>query len=188
MRLFTFSKLLALGGTAAWAVTRLVRSTKPAPKSNNLTARDYAPDPRDPVQGFDEAADLYVTDLSLDALDAADAEAAQDLAAMENDFDDASRHPLEVSLGSMDVGVEEDTGELYGVPTPVAVDRAIPDDDAAFDEGQNWIEALETSSIEYGTEPEAELDVVDDIDAAPHPSDMRDTPVADRGSGGPAGV
>jgi len=174
MRLLTFSKLLALGGTAAWAVTRLVRSTKPARESNDLTARDFRPDPRDPVQGFDEAADLYVTDLNLDAVDVADAEAAQDLAAMENDFDDSASHPIEISAGSMDV---EDTG-----------DNRIPDDDAAFDEGQNWIEALETSAVEYGAEPEEELDVVDDMDTAPHPSDMRDTPVADRGSGGPAGV
>ena len=185
MRLLTFSKLLALGGTAAWAVTRLVRSTKPARESNDLTARDFRPDPRDPVQGFDEAADLYVTDLNLDAVDVADAEAAQDLAAMENDFDDSASHPIEISAGSMDV---EDTGELYGVHTPIAVDNRIPDDDAAFDEGQNWIEALETSAVEYGAEPEEELDVVDDMDTAPHPSDMRDTPVADRGSGGPAGV
>jgi len=66
-----------------------------------------------------------------------------------------------------------------------------PDDDRAFDEGQNWVEALETSAVENGPEPELPLDeLVDDEDVyrPPHASDARDLPVADRGSGGVRGL
>jgi hypothetical protein len=84
-----------------------------------------------------------------------------------------------------------DAGDLYGGHTPAAVDRSHPDDDRAFDEGQNWIEALETSAIENGAEPEIELDeIIDDEDvlSPPHASDTRDTPVADHGAGGSRGL
>lgn len=173
MRVSTLSKLLVLGGTAAWAYTRFVR---PGP------AR------RDPVQPFDP--DLQVAELDFDAIDAADAEAARDLAIFESDLDEAAldvERPAEPASHAADASAE--TGELYGVHTPPAVDRELPDDDRAeLAGGQNWIEALETSAIEYGAEPEHDLDVVDDQDTPPHPSDTRDTPVADRGSGGPGGV
>jgi hypothetical protein len=185
MRLVTLSKLLVLGGTAAWAAKRFYR-----PRSQAFDTSDLAPDPADPVQSFDEATDMHVADLNLDALDQADAEAAQDLASLETELDENALEidtPSQTTLDAQDVAVEE-TGELYGVRTPHAVARDLPDDRAAFDEGQNWIEALETSAAEYGAEPEQELDVVDDMDTAPHPSDTRDTPVADRGSGGPGGV
>lgn len=83
-----------------------------------------------------------------------------------------------------------DTGNLYGVHTQRAVDRDLPEDSVSFERGENWIEALEATSIENGPEPEAELEAIDDedVDAPPHPSDTRDTPVADRGAGGPAGA
>jgi hypothetical protein len=186
MRLITISKLLVLGGTVAWAAKRLAR-----PKQTNRVERsDFEPDPADPVQSFDDATDMHVSDLGVDAVDSADIEAAQDLASLESDLDEASLEidtPSQTTLDAQDVAVDE-TGELYGVHTPRAVDNSLPDDRAAFDEGQNWIEALETSAVEYGAEPEQELDVIDDQDVPPHPSDMRDTPVADRGSGGPGGV
>jgi hypothetical protein len=184
MRLLTFTKLVALGGAVAWSAKRFIKSKPPESTDEGLTAQDFAPDPGDPVQGFDEAADLHVSDLAVDAVDAADAEAAQDLASLETDLD-----ALDTSapIDAAEVSLEE-TGELYGVHTPRAVDRDLRDDDASFDDGQNWLESLETSSVEYGAEPETELDVVDDMDAAPHPTDTRDTPVADRGSGGPGGV
>lgn len=186
MRLLTLSKLLALASAVAWGAKRFIKS-KPAEASDDgLTAQDLAPDPGDPVQGFDEAAELQVADLDVDALDVADAEAAQDLASLESDLDDSAL-VLDTPLDAANVAVDE-TGELYGVHTPRAVDRELPDGDASFDDGQNWIEALETSAVEYGAEPEDELDVVDDMDLAPHPTDTRDIPVADRGSGGPAGV
>lgn len=187
MRILTLSKLLVVGGGLVWAARRFARAkTRDIPAAES----DFAPDPTDPVQSFDEATDMHVADLDVDALDAADAEAAQDLASLETELDESSLEidtPSQTTLDAQDVAVEE-TGELYGVHTPHAVDNTIPDDRAAFDEGQNWIEALETSAVEYGAEPEEELDVVDDQDVPPHPSDTRDTPVADRGSGGPAGV
>lgn len=185
MRILTLSKLLVAGGAVVWAASRLARA-----KTNDIADSEFAPDPSDPVQTFDEATDMHVADLDLDVLDAADAEAAQDLALLESELDEASLEidtPSETTLDADDVAVEE-TGELYGVRTGHAFDNTIPDNQAAFDEGQNWIEALETSAVEYGAEPEQEIDVVDEQDRPPHPSDMRDTPVADRGSGGPGGV
>ncbi len=64
-------------------------------------------------------------------------------------------------------------------------------DSGDLDDGQNWIEALNTSAAENGPRPEQSLDsVIDDSDLyAPHRAgDNDDTPVADRGSGGPAGM
>jgi hypothetical protein len=185
MRLLTISKLLALGGTAAWAVSRLARTSKPDRRSDGLTASDFAPDPRDPVQSFDEVTDLYVTDLDVDAMDVSDAQASQDLATMEIDLEDGSLESAS-TYESIEIGVDE-TGERYGVRTPPTADRALLDNDAATDDGQNWVEALETSAV-YGAEPETEIEIVDDMDTASHSTDLRDRPVADRGSGGPAGV
>ena len=194
MRILTLSKLLVLGGTAAWAAQRFMRPktkvTRVAPAADDDEVPDFGPDPGDPVQGFDEVGDMHVADLDVDAMDAADVEAAQDLASLESDFDESALEldtPSQTTIDAQNVSVDE-TGELYGVHTPRAVDNGLADDDVAFDEGQNWLEALETSAAEYGAAPEQELDIVDDMDTAPHPSDMRDTPVADRGSGGPAGV
>jgi hypothetical protein len=190
MRILTFSKLLVLGGTAAWAAQRFFRpKTRPAADRDIDENVDFAPDPRDPVQNFDMGS-IQATELALDAVDLADAEAAQDMAMLESELDEVSLAfdtPTMPSIDAATVSMDE-TGELYGVHTPRAVDNTLPDDVTAMDEGQNWIEALETSAAEYGAEPERELDVLDDQDLAPHPSDMRDTPVADRGSGGPGGV
>lgn len=196
MRLVTLSKLLVAGGAAMWLYNHRRRAR---PRTRDVVSTELEPDPNDPVQGFDESPELQMSELDLDALDSADAEAAQDLASLESELDEASLEsdldeasleidtPSQTTLDAQDVAVEE-TGELYGVYTPPAVDNTIPEDRVAFDEGQNWIEALETSAIEYGAEPEHELDVVDEADRPPHPSDKRDTPVADRGSGGPGGV
>jgi hypothetical protein len=112
-------------------------------------------------------------------------EAALDLASLE-----IEESPLPVLDSSVDVSeVTRDTGDLYGAHTPRAVDRTHPDDDLAMAEGQNWIEALETDAIEYGAEPERPLDMSDDRDlSSRHSTDTRDTPVADRGAGGPGGL
>jgi hypothetical protein len=80
-----------------------------------------------------------------------------------------------------------DGGDLYGVHVAPASDRAQLDDDHAFDQGQNWLESLETHAAEGGPEPEHELDIVDEEDGTPS-SDSRDRPVADRGSAGPRGL
>ncbi len=105
-------------------------------------------------------------------------EAALDLQSLELD-----ESPLPVLDASVDVSeVARDTDDLYGVYAP--------DDDVAMGEGQNWIEALETDVIEYGTEPERPLDMSDDGEmiSAGRSSVTRDTPVADRGAGGPGGL
>ncbi len=81
-----------------------------------------------------------------------------------------------------------DQGELYGVHTPPAADRDIPDNDASFDAGQNWIEALEERAAEGGPDPEHELDVVDEADETHPHSATKDHPIADLGSGGRGGL
>ena len=113
-----------------------------------------------------------------------DAEAASDLAALETDLDE--RGGLE-DVEPVMVRVD-DVGELYGVHTPVALDRDIPDGDTSFEVGENWIESLQASATEFGPEPEEDLDVEDDADVPPHPSDRRDTPVADHGAAGRRGL
>ncbi|HEY4242761.1 MAG TPA: hypothetical protein VGM88_23255 [Kofleriaceae bacterium] len=82
-----------------------------------------------------------------------------------------------------------DGGDLYGVRTPPASDRELPDDDEAQGEGQNWLEALEEVSVEGGPEPEGEVEVVDEDDITkPHSIEAQDRPLADRGSAGPRGL
>jgi hypothetical protein len=111
-------------------------------------------------------------------------EAALDLASL-----DIDEPPLPEIDSSVDVAdVARDTGDLYGVHTIPAVDRTHLDNDASFDEGQNWLEALETDSVEFGAEPERPLDMSDDLGAPGHKGDTKDTPVADRGAGGPGGL
>jgi hypothetical protein len=205
----------------------LIRNRRKQRTARRAVRDDFASDPRDPVQGFDEASELQVMPLDVDALSHEDVEAAQDLAGLESELDERSIVELEaldglqvidertgaqLELDRMHVidetaiaepdGVDDviglvqparprDAGELYGVHTPPALDRDHPDDDRAFDEGQNWVEALETSAIEYGPEPERTLDdIVDDEDmlSPPHSSDVRDRPVADHGSGGRRGL
>lgn len=139
-------------------------------------------DPTDPLQNLDEAVELRGVPLAVDAMPDVEAEADQDLAAFESDLE-----VLDADL----VSEERDTGDLYGAHTPTAVDREHPDDDRAFDDGQNWIEALETSAVENGPTPEEDLsEIVDDEDVLepPHASDNRDIPVADRGSAGRGGL
>jgi len=89
----------------------------------------------------------------------------------------------------------DDTGDLYGVHVSPAGDSDLsaPEDHDSFadaDLGENWIEVLEQHSAEGGPAPEHEVTVIDDSD--PHddhpPTDFRDRPKADRGSGGPGGL
>lgn len=185
MRLRTLFKILAVG-VSAGAITQFLRGRRTTPTD------DLAPDPSDPVQRFDNAADFEVDALEVDALSTEDMEAAQDLAVLEVDLDRIVGEDEVIQLADIDdVAVVRDGGDLYGVHTPAAVDRSHPDNDQAFVEGQNWIEALETSAIENGAEPEQELaDIADDEDLlrAPHPSISRDIPVADFGSGGRRGL
>jgi hypothetical protein len=168
----------------------------------------FRADPTDPLQRFDEAPELEATPLDVDAVSLADIAAAEDLAILEDDLDETADRDTEVIIRvagdetaviaeavacpeTEERAHERDAGDLYGGHTPPAQDREHPDDDRAFDDGQNWLEALETSATELGPEPERELDdVVDDEDVLrpPHASDTRDRPVADHGAGGRAGL
>lgn len=202
-------KVLAAGSIAA-LIYRYARPLVRARRARGAGARwdDFAPDPRDPVQGFDEVIELKVEPLAVDALSTEDYEAAQDLAGLESDVDASAFDDIGVDfVDALGISRRElspiivedisaarprpDDGDLYGAHTPLAVDTDHPDNDEAFNEGQNWIEALETSAIENGAEPERSLDdIIDDEDIlrAPHKSDLRDRPIADFGSGGRRGL
>ncbi len=95
--------------------------------------------------------------------------------------------PESTSLDALD-HAQHDVGELYGAHVTPALDPEHLDGDASFNEGQNWLEALETDAAEGGPALERELDMSDEQDRPPHASDTRDTPVADRGAGGPGGL
>jgi len=190
MRLRTLFKVLALGA-AVRAVLRYQRDSRAARRG---PARDpFAPDPSDPVQTFDEVFELRDDPFAVDVQSMADLEAAQDLTGLELDADRIAHEDVaQVEMISVDdLAAARAGGDLYGAHTPAAVDRAHPDSDQAFVEGQNWVEALETSAIEGGAEPEQELsEIFDDADLfrAPHARAGRDTPVADHGSGGRRGL
>lgn len=172
------------------------------------------PDLTDPLQRFDEVPELEVTPLDVDAVSQAEVVADEDLAILEDDLDEtADRDTAVIAQTEADETAvisdavacaeeeegeeidepahERDAGDLYGAHTPPAQDREHPDDDRAFESGENWLEALQASAVENGPEPERGLDdVVDDEDVLhpPHPSDTRDRPVADHGSGGRPGL
>lgn len=84
--------------------------------------------------------------------------------------------------------VIRDEGELYGIHTPPASDRDVPDDDRAFGSGQTWTEALEERAAEGGPTPEHEIDVVDETEEHHPNSETKDRPIADLGSGGRGGL
>lgn len=201
--------ILALG-LAAYAVVRRTRrrarrAARDAEARAEYFARrgGFASDPGDPVQGFDEASELEGTPLDVDAQPEADAQAAQDLVVLEAALEaEPDIVIIEPAPGTMEAVIEleeqeiaarhgrGDDGDLYGGHTPPAADRTHPDDDQAFAEGQTWTEALETSAVELGPEPDRELDIVDDEDVLrpPHPSTGRDIPIADLGAGGRRGL
>ena len=109
-------------------------------------------------------------------------------AALDYDQDSAELDTPEMtSFDALD-HAQHDVGELYGAHVTPALDPEHLDGDASFNEGQNWLEALESDAAEFGPAEERELDMSDEHDKPPHASDTRDTPVADRGAGGPAGL
>ena len=150
---------------------------------------NFAPDPQDPLQAFDEPIEALGEPLDVDALSNEDAESALDLARAGFDIEDRSFDSFPGS--TMPPGeIVHDAGELYGVHIVPAEDTDVVDGDTAMDQGENWLEALSASSTEYGAKPERVIDLIDDEEhlAAPHPTDTRDIPVADRGSAGPRGL
>jgi hypothetical protein len=188
---------LALG-LAGYAFLRHRRTKR---TEREVIPDDFAIDPLDSVQSFEKISDLEVATLDVDALSAEDIAAAEDLAILEAESESydstIGADDRSVLVGTMDDVIDldpsmrRDAGDLYGAHTLTAVDRDHPDDDRAFEQGQNWVEALETSAVENGLEPERELDaIVDDEDILdpPHASAKRDRPVADNGSGGRRGL
>lgn len=79
-----------------------------------------------------------------------------------------------------------DSSELY--PVPLARQDVHLDDDRAQALGENMFEALEEEAIENGLEPEASLFLDENDDDLDPPTDLRDRPVADFGSGGSRGL
>jgi hypothetical protein len=108
-----------------------------------------------------------------------DIDVAADSAQLDIDEDSRTTSPM---------AAVSDHGVLYGVHTPPASDRDITDNDAAFDSGENWTEALEARAAEGGPEPEHEIDVFDEADDTHPHSATKDRPIADLGSGGRGGL
>ena len=167
-------------------------------------------DPEDPTQLLDEAGQFSVVDIELDAQPQAEAEADFDAAQAtgageeegednerEREIDEDARELDTPSQTTADAYVEaaDDTGELYGVHVPAASERDfdINRDGESFKDaelGEHAFETLGKKMAENGAAPERELDVVDDsdIERGHHKTDTRDRPVADKGSGGNAGM
>ncbi|MBS1118918.1 MAG: hypothetical protein H6Q90_1146 [Deltaproteobacteria bacterium] len=196
MRLITMTKLLMLGGAVALVLGK--RRSKPGRSAR--ASGDAEPavipdsfdlDPQDPVQQFEDVQVVHLEDLDVDALSNEDARAAQDLIGVGAEIDEAMLGAGEEELPPELAAIphaKTGSGDLYGVHLPTAVDRKIPDNDSSFDEGQNWLEALEASATEHGPEPEQELDIVDEDDLSTPSTDTRDRPIADLGSAGPRGM
>ena len=178
------------GGIAAYMFSRRPQAVAKMPPSVDEL---LASDPADPLQSMDALDQVDLDDLDVDALSMAEGTGSFERATMESSLEGAAMELEGLEDPTLD-SIEQsasDVGDLYGVHTPRAMDRVHPDDDQAMEDGQNWIEALETSAAENGPLPEQSLESIvddDDIYGAPHPSDSDDTPVADRGSGGPAGI
>jgi hypothetical protein len=166
-------------------------------------------DPEDPAQLLDDAGQYSIItdeDIAVDAQPAAEAEASLDAAMevadaeSEEDEEDelAAEEPELTTADEYAAHVHKDSGELYGVHTPKAGDRNLEKtaDQEEFidsDQGETWLETLGHKAAEYGAEPEAELDVIDDSDEhiehrGHNPTESGDRPVADKGSGGNSGL
>jgi hypothetical protein len=147
-------------------------------------------DPEDPAQLLDDAGQFSVVDVDLevDAEPQAEADAELDaaVATTADDYTDI--------IDSTDT---PDVGDLYGVHVPKAADHGDLDQNAdreAFKDselGEHVFETLEKKIAESGTDnPEEDVEFEDDSDpeVGHHKTDRRDTPVADKGSGGPGGL
>jgi hypothetical protein len=145
-------------------------------------------DPEDPSQLLDDAGQYQIVDLEVEAQPQAEADAELDAAVEATSEVDTPQDT------TADAYAEEadDTGELYGIHTPRAADRDLDktaDQEEFVDsnEGETWLETLGKKSAEGGAEAEEELDVIDDADGH-HSTESGDRPVADKGSGGDAGL
>lgn len=155
-------------------------------------------DPEDPSQQLDDLGEFHIEPLAVEARSTVEASEELDLAAAEN-VEGESEPGLEEELtAEPEAEVGHETGELYGVRTPHAGDPnlAAPEDRDSFGgawRGETWLEALEGRAAELGPAPEEEVVIVDDSDRehpdhrGHSPTERRDRPVADKGSGGPGG-
>jgi hypothetical protein len=173
-------------------------------------------DPEDPSQLLDDASQYSGVHLDLEAQPSAEAAADLDVALADSageagavdaldDFDDDVTSEVEEDATDLDTPSQtttdayanggDDTGELYGVHVPPIADGDldVTADGESFEDselGEHVFETLEKKAAEIGAEPERVVDVVDNSDGDRRHSsrDRRDRPVADKGSGGPAGV
>ncbi|HEY4060130.1 MAG TPA: hypothetical protein VGM39_26125 [Kofleriaceae bacterium] len=158
MRLSSWFKLVLVGAAGAYVYNRVRPGTVQRTSRRSARGTVPPPDPLDPVQAF------YA----------------------END-DMIER---DESLDTTELSGRRDTGDLYGVHMVAAEDPHHADNDVAMEDGNNWLEALAADSVEGGPLPEQEVDIDEDDEIAlsGHKTDTSDTPVADRGAGGPGGL
>ncbi len=98
---------------------------------------------------------------------------------------------IEAALDRESLDVDSIGFEPLEIPEVRTAGRVHPDEDVAMEDGQNWLEALETDSIEDDPSPDKPLDISDDGDIDHSTLDLSgrdDVPVADRGAGGPGGI
>lgn len=154
-------------------------------------------EPEDPSQQLDETGEFHIDPLAVDARPAAEASEDLDIASAENVEGESE---IETRADAdQHTEVEHDVGELYGVRIPHAGDTTLAarEDQDSFEgswRGETWLEALGEHATAMGPLPEEEVVIVDDSDVehpdhrGHQPTEWRDRPVADKGSGGPAGL
>jgi hypothetical protein len=182
MQAKTVSKLVLLGVGGAAAAILAGRARRRHRDAVSGSDWREVPDPQDPVQGFDEMSGFHVEPYDLDAEPYEEAEIIVDEAEIDLDEPTEELEPAPV----------KDTGDLYGAHMTPATDhnvaRAEPDGFEHADEGESWTEALRESAVEGGAIPEREIVADDELYRPPHPTEHRDKPVADKGSGGRGGL
>lgn len=158
-------------------------------------------DPTDPAQQLDEAQDFHIEPLEVNVMPAAerqdDIDAAIGIAEADEDEDEDDTFDLDATQETAEdrTAKAHDAGELYGVHLPPAQDpeRGGGPELGEYPEselGENWLETLGGEAVEGGPIPEREVDPNDDSDTrgGHHATESGDRPVADKGSGGPAGL
>jgi hypothetical protein len=179
--------------------SRVVPVTMPPGTVPEATSADL--DPTDPTQQLDEAQDFHVEPLEINVMPAAEQQDEIDAAIGLAESEEGSDEEDQDVVGDDELTAEErtakadDVGELYGVHLPPASDpeRGEGPELGEYLEtalGETWLETLGEHSIEGGPVPEHEVDPNDDSDrhAGHHATESGDRPVADKGSGGPAGL
>jgi len=153
-------------------------------------------DPEDPSQQLDDIGEFHIEPLEVEAQSTVETSEDFDIASAENV--EGESEPEDEVTADVGAGLGDETGELYGVRTPHAgdTDLAAAEDRDGFEgswRGETWLEALEEHATTMGPALEEEVVVVDDSDVehpnhrGHHPTERRDRPIADKGSGGPGG-